>query len=776
MNNHPRTRSISNKLTISLIAALSIVSVIAAFSIYVIVSHASEKEIETKADSYLAFLQDALAIPLWNIDANTIRHIGEAFSKNDVIVSLSIADQSGKKLFVMDARDSDATIIRQGAINFGNQHLGDVYLKLTRNLDKKKDRRILFSTLFITILIITSLSALTGIFLRGFLHRPIQELSIIAEQFATGNYDTQTIRPAYKEFSLFISVLENMGKTIDHQMGRLKQIGRELENRVETRATELRQANSQLKIEIHHRKITEKALRESERKLSTLLASLPGMAYRCKNDINWTMEFVSNGCEKVTGYRADQLVENRHIAYGAIIHPDDADRVWETIQDALRQRCPFQMEYRIVDPKNNEKWVWEQGSGVFSDAGDLLALEGFISDISDRKQAEAEQEKLQAQLRQSHKMEAVGTLAGGIAHDVNNILGIIIGNAELAMLDLPDQDPVQLYMQEILEAGHRAKDIVRQLLSFSRKSEEDRKPINLIPIVKESLKLMRASTPANIEIRQNIPDHCHTISGDLTQIHQIMINICTNASHAMQAGGGTLDIRIEDIVLKNWKSTGDFTLPPGKYVKLSISDTGHGMLPEMLEHIFNPYFTTKEVGKGSGMGLAVVHGIVKNHQGAIAVTSKPNIGTTFDIFFPAVEASAEQEIKIEVDLPRGNERILLIDDEEALVNAGRQRLQKLGYTVESRTDPYDALDLFQKSPDNFDIIISDLTMPRISGDELIRKILKIRPDVKAIICTGYNETLNEEKVSQIGIDALLIKPVNSHQLAVTVRNILNKTK
>jgi two-component system cell cycle sensor histidine kinase/response regulator CckA len=383
------------------------------------------------------------------------------------------------------------------------------------------------------------------------------------------------------------------------------------------------------------------------------------------------------------------------------------------------------------------------------------------------------QEQLEDQLRQAQKMESIGTLAGGIAHDFNNILGIILGNAELAMDDIYEGNPARLNLQEIRTAGLRAKDVVRQLLSFARKTAVEKKPANIAPIIIESLKLMRASIPTSIEIRQNITKEVHTILADPTQINQVLINLCTNAHHAMP-DGGILEVSLKNVELDEDATAQHSDLNPGPYVHLTVADTGQGMNPEIKGRIFDPYFTTKDIGKGTGLGLSVVHGIVKNHGGAISVNSELGKGTTFEIYFPVVETEAVTETETDEKLPTGNERILFVDDEGSMVYVARNRLERLGYQVEAKTSPEEALKLFRDIPNQFDLVITDMSMPEMTGDRFVQEILKIRPDIPTILCTGYSEKIDKQKAKEMGIRQYIEKPIKRSVLAKMVRKILDE--
>ena len=902
--------------------------------------------------------------------------------------------------------------------------------------------------------------------------------------------------------------------------------------------------------DITERKQAEDALRESQRTLSTLISNLPGMAYRCRNDKNWTMEFVSDGCLVMTGYQPDDLILNRRISYAQLIHPDDQEMVWDTVQTPLQKNLPFQIMYRIRTAQGEEKWVWEQGRGVYSADGTLQAIEGFVTDITRQKntqeqlqqneerfrqvvdqapfpiaistaegkiiylnpkfilvfgytlgeiptkeewqskaypdleyrnrvsleflakvekskEQEAEpsifkvrckdgtvrtvifrlvrmgnelfgsiaediteqikaQEQLrqneemfrsmadtiqdgltiiehhkalyvndhrceitgysreelltmkdsdiavpedralilrayekyrqegiipealefrivhkdgtqrtvrnrysvsyrdgeifrlyilttditeakktekslrdseerfraiaesaidaiittdsqariifcntatqklysysmeeligqparmliperyynqdseafhyikqkevrqlagksrevcgikkngrefpaevsvisykidyelfftvtirditeykqaEEQLRQSQKMEAIGTLAGGIAHDFNNILAAIMGYAELSLYTLAETDPLRKNLDQILKSSHRARDLVQQILAFSRKAEQERKPLHLHLIFKEAIKLLRASIPATIEIRQHIDEQAGIVMADPTQMHQVLMNLCTNAAHAMQEKGGVLEIQLFSVDLDARSVTAYPDLKPGPYAKVTVSDTGSGIDPKVIDRIFDPFFTTKEVGKGTGMGLAVVHGIVKSYGGAIITHSEPGTGSTFEILLPraAEKISAEPEALQPLPVPVGNERILFVDDEELLVDIGERILKSLEYQVVAKKNSREALELFQKEPDAFDVVITDQTMPHMTGFELAQKLIAIRPDIPIILCTGYSETVSEEEAKAAGIKEFVLKPINVNKIAEVVRRVLDHT-
>ena len=381
---------------------------------------------------------------------------------------------------------------------------------------------------------------------------------------------------------------------------------------------------------------------------------------------------------------------------------------------------------------------------------------------------------MQSQLQQSQKMEAIGTLAGGIAHDFNNILAIILGNAELAADGVPDSNPASESLKEIYQASIRAKDMVRQLLAFSRKSDEKSTPIDMAPIIKESMKMLRTAIPTSVEFKQHISDDFHDVMGDAAQINQIVMNLVTNAAHAMSEEGGLLEVTLEKIILQDEQTCVDRVLSPGPYVRLRMKDTGEGIDPQIMDRIFDPYYTTKEVGKATGMGLSVIHGIVKRHGGGIRVESDLGKGTLFEIYFPALEKTAEEEKEPEGEIKGGSERVLFVDDEESMVNLNRQRLERLGYQVKSTTKPEEALEWFRADPDQFDVLITDMTMPRMTGDRLAKEVLEIRPHMPVIICTGYSERMSAKKAEALGARKYIEKPIDLRNLASAIREVLDQ--
>ncbi len=423
-------------------------------------------------------------------------------------------------------------------------------------------------------------------------------------------------------------------------------------------------------------------------------------------------------------------------------------------------------------PGNNGVIHLEVTSSPMKDAdGNIIGGIESVRDITVQK-------KLEEQLRQTQKMEAMGTLAGGIAHDFNNILAPILGYSELALTRISPNDPLAADLQQVNKAAGRAKDLVRQILAFSRLAPQEIKPFQPQLVVQEALKLLRASLPATIEIREEIPSDCGAILADPTQIHQIVMNLCTNAYHAMRKTGGVLGVRLEKTTIADNRQGPSAELAPGNYVVIEVSDTGCGMDQKIIPHIFEPYFSTKAEGEGTGLGLSVVHGIVKSYQGHITVYSELGQGTRFSVYLPRIgeEAPSLTEAASSETIPTGTERVLVVDDEEMISKMLQLILESLGYQATCSCNSLEALALIEQDPKAFDLLITDMTMPNLTGFDLAQKALAIQADLPIILCTGFSELLNKEQAQAMGIRAYLMKPVSVQELGQTVRKVLDAKK
>ena len=535
----------------------------------------------------------------------------------------------------------------------------------------------------------------------------------------------------------------------------------------------LEQKMLQAEIEIQKRKEIEESLKESEETLRRITSSAQDAIIMMDDQGN--VSFWNEAAERIFGYAEQEIMgvdlhcmlapQQFQEAYcGQFPHFTETglgpavDRVTE-MTGRKKDGTQFPIELSLSSVKIHGKWH---------------AI-GIIRDITIRKRIEAEQKELEKKLQQSQKIEAIGTLAGGIAHDFNNILTAIIGYTELSLMKVEKDAEVQRYLQEVFSAGKRAKDLVNQILAVARETNEEIRPVLVRSIIKEVLKLIRSSIPTTIEVRQNLESHS-LIMGNPTRIHQILMNLCTNAAQAMQDKGGIMEIGLADVSIKNVSPASSFELKTGDYIKLTVSDTGPGISADIIGSIFEPYFTTKSAGEGTGLGLSVVHGIVESYGGKITAESELGNGTVFTIFLPITKKSDANHPHAPQNLPRGSERILFLDDEITLARMGSQMLSSLGYSVTERTSSIEALELFRSKPNDFDLVITDMTMPNLTGDRLAVELMKIRPDTPVILCTGYSRKLSDETVRQIGIKALTYKPIAMVELSKMVRKVLDEAK
>ncbi len=518
----------------------------------------------------------------------------------------------------------------------------------------------------------------------------------------------------------------------------------------------------------------EQKIRESEKRLKAVTANVPGVVYQftVTRDNVYTHDFVSEKASEIFNLKSDpQTFFNDFRTH---LPDDEKDRFIASVHESVERVIPWHYEGRFIKP-GGEK-IWFSGNAIPHEVGDTTVYCGVLMDITRRKLAEKETRNLKDALVQAQKMEAIGTLAGGIAHDFNNILSAVVGYAQLALMDTDEKSHLHHSLQQIYTAAMRAGDLVRQILAFSRQSERKPVPLQVAPLIKEALKMLRSSLPATIEIKQRISNRTDNVMADPTQIHQIVMNLCTNAAQSMEETGGRMTVGLEQVQLTTADHHRYPDLNPGDYIRLTVQDIGHGIAPEIKEMIFNPYFTTKDRGKGTGLGLSVVHGIVQSYGGRIYVHSKPGSGTTFDVFLPAIRDQAILERQENNGLPTGNETILLVDDEPILVEVGQQILQRLGYNVLVCIDSLEALKLFNQAPAEIDLVISDMTMPKMTGDKLAAHLLKVRPDLPVILCTGFSSKFTEKEAAEIGVKALAYKPLVATELAALVRKVLGENK
>lgn len=572
-----------------------------------------------------------------------------------------------------------------------------------------------------------------------------------------------------------------------YPLQKLEESNRILEEQVAERTiqlsevnTTLKQVNERLAHEIaEHRKL-EEAVKVSEAHFRLLAENVSDVVWKLDSDYRFT--YISPSDEKLRGFRADEVL-GQHIfelfdeKTNAFMEKIIQQRQQARLQGLEPQSFRLEAQHRC----KNGDWLWAEisSSPELDPEGNVIGFYGITREITERKLAEKQRQELEAQLRQKHKMEAVGFMAGGMAHNFNNNLSIILGNVELARMKQPAGSEAISFLENAQTAVSRSRDLVQKIITYSRQGIQKKVPTRLTEIIDETISLLQSTLPTTISLQKSYRPDCGTrlINADPSQIQEVLLNLCNNAVQAMDENG-ELKISLQPVDLQQKEVPAQFDCPPGRYAKFSVQDTGCGIPVEMLDKIFDPFFSTKEEYEGAGMGLATVQGIVARHDGLIKVTSLSGQGTTFDLYFPLLEETYKEEASTvqEEALPRGTERILFVDDDEMLANLGETLLSEMGYQVTTMTDSTEALELFAANADRIDLVITDQTMPNLTGKDLIQEIKQIRPDIPTILCTGYSSKINEEEAKELGINAFLMKPVGLSELQGIVRQLLDGNK
>ncbi len=469
--------------------------------------------------------------------------------------------------------------------------------------------------------------------------------------------------------------------------------------------------------------------------------------------------YVNPAHEKLFGR---SLETSRSLGYWDYYSEKSVEKYHQEILPVIERGETWKGLIEVLDSSGKPFSLWQRIYATHNKKGEIQYCFTLMHEFRERK--------AEKNLRKAQQAQAIGTLAGGIAHEFNNILWIIMANAEIAAGNLPEGHGAGKNLQRVEKACARGADLVQQILSFSRQDEHRAKPLDIMPITKELLKFLRSSIPTTIEIRQNIKTQSAIIMANPSQMHQTLINLSANAVDAMGGNPGVLEISMTDVELDR------DDMAPGEYIRLSVKDTGMGMEPEVMERVFEPFFTTKDVGEGRGMGLAVIHGIVENCEGSIEVHSEPGKGTTFHLFFPKIKnekgtKSGSGSITLS---PGRKKRILFVDDDKEIANTGKEMLEGYGFQVELKTCSEEALKTFREIPDRFDLVIADMVMPKMTGEELAEALLRIRPGIPVILCTGYDEETYKERARKIGIKAVLMKPVTGRGLVNAIMKALSE--
>ena len=538
----------------------------------------------------------------------------------------------------------------------------------------------------------------------------------------------------------------------------------------------LEQKMKQLEQEVATRKEAEKKLARSEKQYRLLAENMLDVIWAMTPDLTFT--YVNEAVRGLLGYSPKEWV-------GARL-PDHCDK--ENLEKMIRavekeiEKGPAGsgtiLEAELLHRDGSKVPVEIHGRVVFDEENAPVLLQGVTRDISERKNAEREHERMSGRLLQAQKLESIGTLAGGIAHDFNNILSSIIGYTELALHEV--QKGTRLYQDlvQVYKAGDRARKLTRQILNISRQQEHVKEPVRINSLTKEALKMLRSTIPASIEMHEHIPADPLTVFADATQIHQVIVNLVTNAMHAMTERNGLIEVRLKSVQLDDQIARKYPDISPGAYVRLTVCDNGEGIASKQMDKIFEPYFTTKKKEEGTGLGLSVVHGIVKAHEGHITVYSEPGRGTTFHVYLPLARKPSSGGISLPEtgSFPKGDEQILLVDDEPSIIDVHKRSLEMLGYKITAMTDSTEALGEFAAFPEKYDLVLTDMAMPGMAGDELAGKVKEIRPQTPVILCTGFSEKVNKNRIGDVRIDGFLMKPIDMARMAAKVREVLDAEK
>lgn len=719
-------RSISKDLTIGLILVILIVSSFALVLAYYTSKKKAEAELHVKAEEYTDFIKNTLVLPMWNYNFEEVEAICRTYMQNDFIAGIQISDPRNQININMVKEDAQPTVVRTIALVHHGLPVGQVMISLAYDYLTRLNRQLFWSFALIILINLVTLVLLTGILLRMSLKRPLIRLNEIVGSYAAGEYHPSMQDVSHIELQPLVGTLEQMGRKIEQQMS---------------------------------------AIRKAEKKYRSIFENALEGIYQSTTD--GQIISANPAFAQILGYdSADQLIKG--IFNIAEQHWLKANERQDFVRKLIKGDTVTAFETRMVRRDGQHIWVLVNGRPVYDASGNLLYLEGMVQDITEKV-------RLENQIRQTQKMEAIGTLAGGIAHDFNNMLGVIIGCTELAMDGMPNNSKAAADIERVLDAGLRAKALVRQILTFSRQSETEFKPLILTSFLKEVIKFLQTTLPASIEMRLSPSPNNYTVLADPTQLQQVLLNLCTNSAHALSPKGGIIDISLSEQTITSPENETTTDLAPGLYVKLTVQDNGPGIEQEHLHRVFDPFFTTKKVGEGSGLGLSVVHGIVKSHGGTVSAESKPGQGTTMEVLLPSLDHPGFEPAPDSTEVaPEGTEEIFLVEDEPVLSDILSRILSGLGYQVRQFTNAAEAWDYFKGNSDRFDLVLLDHNMPVISGIELAARINRLQPDLPIILFTGMNIDLLRQDAERAGVQNLINKPLNRIELALTIRKVLDE--
>lgn len=753
----PKIKSINHKLILWF--AIIIASTLLVFFIVFIRYNARSTEVElnNQADHVLSFSMKSLARAMWQYNHEYVKdYVDSLFLYKDIVFVQAIAGNQivqtkardrYKDIDFIESTDLEKFIVRKSNIVYENATVGRIVFIISKNRVKQQVLRSSLAASSLLLFIVTIISLSMYYLSRKYILNPLTNLEDSARHIANGNIDASIDTASDDEIG-------HLAKTFSLMMQKIKAITA---------------SRDELNDEILERKRAEKALVQFESRNRLLVNTIPDLVWL--KDQDGVYLSCNTMFERFFGAKESEIVGRTDYDF---IDKDLADFFRANDRRAMASEQPSINEEELVFADNGYCGLFETIKMPLQDSdGNLIGVLGIARDISERERVAIEKLQLERKLKHSQKMESIGNLAGGIAHDFNNVLASIIGFTELALDETSKGTTLEDSLQEVYSAGIRAKELVKQILAFARKSEEKQSPIQPSLVAKEVLQFIRSTIPTTIEIKQDIRSDA-VIMANTTQLHQVLMNLCTNAAHAMEEGGGVLEVVLNDQKIDRHDLS--IGMAPGDYIKFEVSDTGVGIPAETIGSIFEPYFTTKAPGEGTGMGLAMVHGIVESYGGKIDVQSRLGKGTAFSIYLPVTRKRSALGEYLPEQLPTGTEHILFVDDEAPIAKMGSQILGRLGYRVTTLTSSVEALELFRSKPGDFDLVISDMTMPNMTGDELAMELIAFRSNIPVILCTGYSKKISDESVTDIGIKAFAYKPIVKADLAKTVRKVLDEAK
>lgn len=712
-------KKISTGIALLIVGAFAVALTVNYWTVLIQAQLAHQKQLTHQ----LTLLSNSLDAPLWSFDENTIVLIGDAYMASADVVSLKVFSLGTEEaIFQREKAIDEKTIYGQRQIAHDGEIIGHIEIGLSGSGYSAMLSRLLTYSVIVALLIVASLFIVMQKLIREYLIKPLRILEVWTEQLAKGNYDSPPLDIPARELTAVVQKFYNMAEVIQRR---------------------------------------ELSLQNSESRFRELANLLPGIVY--ETDLDGRITYTNQTSFDITLYSPADI--HSGLLLTELICESDVARARENVKSILSGRQNEEGSEYLAVRKDGSTFPMLSFSSPITKDGQVMGLRGIGIDVSNLK-------RLEEQLLQAHKMEAIGTMAGGIAHDFNNLLAIIEGNIEILQRKHKAGNSFDKNIGNVKSATGRAINLVKQILAFSRQHEQAFEPVDLKLVVGESLRLLRSTIPTSVEIACSIENVSVYVNANATQLQQVVFNLCTNAVHAMHEKG-LLTVALEGLELASQDIPTISGAQIGSYAKLSIRDTGSGMDKKTMDRIFDPFFTTKEVNKGTGMGLSVVHGTIKKHGGFITVDSSLDHGTTFNVYLPTIEEAVTTAVAITPEsLSLGSEKILVVDDEEGIAAMYVELLGSQGYQVTSMTSSTEALDLFKKSPADFDLVLTDLTMPGLSGIELASELMMIRQDIPIILCSGFSAKISEEDVRQMGVREFLQKPVDRARLTSTIRKIL----